>query len=68
MQKRVRNLETGMVVAKPVYSRDGCTLLQEGKVLNSRDIERLRGWNTRFVYVKPFDPDNETGESFAQAS
>jgi hypothetical protein len=68
MQKRVRNLETGMVLAKPVYSSDGCTLLQEGTVLKSREIERLRGWNKRFVYVRPDERKDTPNESLPQAS
>lgn len=69
MQKRVRDLNTGMVLAKPVYSSDGCTLLQADKVLTSRDISRLREWDKRFVYVKFQDnSEDEAKGPFAQAS
>jgi len=52
LQLRVRDLETDMVIAKPVYTRDGCTLLPEGKQLTTQDIDRLNRWNQRYVYVK----------------
>ena len=52
-QSRIRELEPGMVLARTVYSSDGCPLLHEGKVLSGRDIERLENWRQRFVYVWP---------------
>ena len=69
LQVRVRNLETGMVIAKPVYTRDGCTLLQEGKELTTADIDRLNQWNQRYVYIQRPDNDAGTADSgFARAS
>lgn len=67
MQLRVRDLETGMVLARTVYSQDGCTLFKEGKRLDTRDIDRLRMWDKRYVYVKPTD-DSQPSDTFAQAS
>lgn len=68
IQLRIRDLETGMVLAKPVYSKDGCTLLNEGNVIDTRDIDRLRQWNKRFVYVLPPENDDRQSDHYAQAS
>ncbi|MGM0380573.1 MAG: hypothetical protein ACQEP7_01155 [bacterium] len=53
IQSRIRELQPGMVLARTVYSRDGCPLLHEGKELTEKDIERLENWRQRFVYVWP---------------
>ena len=52
LQKRVRELESGMELAKPVHDRDGSRLFPAGKKLEADDIERLKQWKIRRVYVK----------------
>ena len=59
IQVRSRNLEEGMVLVKPVYSRDGSRLFPEGKNLNGSDIQRLKDWNIRYVYIKPDQDQHE---------
>lgn len=71
LQIRIRNLETGMVIAKPVYTRDGCTLLQEGTRLSTKNIDRLNQWNQRYVYVHRESKNENSGSEtngFARAS
>jgi hypothetical protein len=53
LQKRISQLEPGMVLARTVYSSDGCPLLHEGQQLGLREIERLEKWRKRYVYVWP---------------
>lgn len=50
-QFRVRDLEVGMVVARPVHSEDGSRLVSEGEALAVEDIDRLKQWNVRRVTV-----------------
>ncbi|MGM0381247.1 MAG: hypothetical protein ACQEP7_04620 [bacterium] len=59
IQKRTRKLEPGMILCKPVHSRDGSRLFPEGKQLNQKDITKLENWNIRFVYVEPADDKPE---------
>ncbi len=53
IQKRTRKLEAGMVLHKPVHSRDGSRLFPEGQKLSKEDIQKLENWKVRFVYVEP---------------
>ncbi|GEM_PF-4406412 len=50
-QKRINELEPGMVLARPVYGPGGCPLLHKDKPLSRKGIERLRRHKKRFVYV-----------------
>ncbi len=50
-QKRIHQLEPGMVLARPVYGPGGCPLLHKDKPLTRKGIERLRRHNKRFAYV-----------------
>ncbi len=59
LQKRIRQLEPGMVLARTVYSSDGCPLLHEGQELSRREIERLEQWRKRYVYVWPQEKAEE---------
>lgn len=69
LQLRVRELEKDMVLARPVYSRNGCTLLQEGKQLTTQDIDRLKRWKKRYVYVVPQqNQTNKFSDGFARVS
>jgi len=52
-EKRVRDLTSGMVLARPVHTTEGSRLFSEGKILEARDIEKLKNWNIRSVFVKP---------------
>lgn len=68
VRKRVRELEPGMVLARPIHSSNGCRLKQAGDSLDPEDVERLRRWKTGTVYV--FDPDDSSSNQapFSQAS
>ncbi|MFP4686937.1 MAG: hypothetical protein ACLFN5_02375 [bacterium] len=59
LQKRIQQLEPGMVLARTVYSSDGCPLLQEGQELGEREIQRLEQWRKRYVYVWPKEQAEE---------
>lgn len=59
VQLRTRKLEAGMVLAKPVHSRDGSRLFPEGQKLGENDIQKLQNWNIRFVYVESAEEDTE---------
>ncbi len=66
VQKRTRQLEPGMILARDVYSNSGCPLINEGKELTQQDIHRLKQRNTRFVYV--FLPEQTQAEELKPAS
>jgi hypothetical protein len=51
VQVRPRRLEAGSILAKAVYSRDGSRLFPEGKELQAADIEKLKKWKIRYVYI-----------------
>ncbi len=53
VQKRVRELSPGMKLAKPAHSRSGSRLFDEGTKLTGADIDKLKNWNVRSVYVAP---------------
>jgi hypothetical protein len=68
MRLRIRNLKTGLILARPIHSESGVRLLPEGKKLNKNDIERLKNWNGRIVYVyRPEEPTNDSNP-YAEAS
>jgi hypothetical protein len=51
-QKRVSELEVGMVVARPIHAEDGSRLMPEGTELSVEDIDRLKQWDVRRVHVE----------------
>jgi len=59
IQMRTRKLESGMVLHKPVHSRDGSRLFPEGQELSKKDIRKLENWKVRFVYVEPAEETPE---------
>lgn len=69
---RVDRLEPGMEVARSIHSEGGCRLLSEGDELTYDDIERLKRWKKRSIYiVAPEEeeaPDDENGGGYRQAS
>lgn len=67
-QIRVRRLKSGMILARDIHSSDGCPLLQAGKELTRKDIERLKRWNKRFVFIERNDDSDEDRRSLAEAS
>jgi hypothetical protein len=60
VRRRVRELEPGMVLARPVYSSEGCRLMQAGEPLDPGAVERLKRWKTGTVYI--FDPDDSASK------
>lgn len=70
---RVDRLEPGMVVARDIHTAEGIRLLSEGDELTFDDIDRLKSWNKRSIYIleHPEDPENSdpnNAESYRQAS
>ncbi len=59
VQVRPRRLETGSTLAKAVYSRDGSRLFPEGKELQAPDIEKLKNWKIRYVYITTKETDDK---------
>ncbi|MFB6357137.1 MAG: hypothetical protein ABEJ65_11560 [bacterium] len=55
LRKRVKDLETGHVVARDVYTPDDSHLFSQGHELNAEDIQRLKDWNVRYVHIIPPD-------------
>ncbi|GEM_PF-6896200 len=53
VQKRIRELAPGMELAKAAHSRSGSRLFDEGVTLSGADIDKLKNWNVRSVYVVP---------------
>jgi hypothetical protein len=60
VRKRIRELEPGMVLARPVHSSNGCRLKQAGEPLDSEDVKRLQRWETGTAYI--FDPDDTSSK------
>ncbi|MFB6346529.1 MAG: hypothetical protein ABEK50_12285 [bacterium] len=58
--KRVDRLEPGMTVARDIHSSKGCRLLSAGDELTYDDIDRLKRWNKRSIYIQ--DPDENSSE------
>lgn len=48
----VHDLETGMVLSRPV-KRNGRLLYTEGRKIRPRDIARLKKWDISNIYVQP---------------
>lgn len=70
---RVDRLEPGMVVARDIHTDEGIRLLSEGDELSFEDIDRLKQWNKRSIYIKgPDDGDTNSdpddAEPYRQAS
>lgn len=59
IQMRTRKLKAGMVLTKPVHSKDGSRLFPEGQELSEKDIQKLDNWDIRFVYVEPVEEGTE---------
>lgn len=53
---RVDRLEPGMVVARDIHTDEGIRLLSEGDELTLDDIDRLKQWNKRSIYI--IEPEN----------
>lgn len=51
-QKRVSELEVGMVVARPIHDEDGSRLMPKETKLSVEDIDRLKQWDVRRVNVE----------------
>lgn len=66
VQKRIRKLEPGMVLARKVYDRSGCPLMDKDRNLSQKDIDRLEQRDKRFVYV--YTPGNEPETELKNAS
>lgn len=71
---RVDRLEPGMVVARNIHTDEGIRLLSEGDELTFEDIDRLKQWNKRSIYiVDPAEDDDSNSnpngaEPYRQAS
>lgn len=52
-QVRVKNLAPGMELAKAVHSDGGSRLFEQDVKLTGSDIDRMKKWEVRYVYVKP---------------
>ena len=51
-KKAPDNLQTGMILSKPVTNANGVVLLMEGTELTEAMIEKIRDINAESVYVK----------------
>ena len=52
-KKRVTRLVPGMKLARAAHSREGTRLFDKDVELTGSDIDKLKKWNVRFVYIYP---------------
>lgn len=57
-------LRAGMVLARPVFSRQGLTLLEPGVVLTDKAIEDLKSWGILHVDIQREEIDTGAGAAF----
>ncbi len=55
VKKRVSRLVPGMKLARSAHSREGTRLFDKDVELTGSDIDKLKKWKVRFVYIYPED-------------
>jgi hypothetical protein len=52
---KLQQLALGLIVAKPVYNLHGLLLLNEGTILNEKNIVMLKTWGVNQIWIEAME-------------